>query len=230
MENHLQFTWICFWGDFLLCTMVNHHWPGSSEWPFRVCYSWPFQGLSDLHLGDQRVTWKKLEITILGESLFGTFSKHRTVANPSLVSELKNPTIFPAHPTTFFANVPRSPFFFPPKKKTTRWFNSWPFYPLVEGQPLKGSRFHHPKKVTSRIARYLNKIPTVKTIHFHINRYKPDHASKNIQKQYLFQTVPFCLTAFEKLDTTRSDTVQVQIAGLGLCPGIEMSSGLDVFF
>ena len=26
------------------------------------CFKWPFQGLSDLHLGDQEVTWKKLEI------------------------------------------------------------------------------------------------------------------------------------------------------------------------
>ena len=25
------------------------------------CFKWPFQGLSDLHLGDQKVTWKKLE-------------------------------------------------------------------------------------------------------------------------------------------------------------------------
>ena len=24
------------------------------------CFRWPFQGLSDLHLGDQKVTWKKL--------------------------------------------------------------------------------------------------------------------------------------------------------------------------
>ena len=24
-------------------------------------FKWPFQGLSDLHLGDQRVTWKKLD-------------------------------------------------------------------------------------------------------------------------------------------------------------------------
>ena len=24
------------------------------------CFPWPFQGLSDLHLGDQKVTWKKL--------------------------------------------------------------------------------------------------------------------------------------------------------------------------
>ncbi len=24
------------------------------------CFKWPFQGLSDLHLGDQKVTWKKL--------------------------------------------------------------------------------------------------------------------------------------------------------------------------
>ena len=64
------------------------------SWPFGVCYSWPFQGLSDLHLGDQRVTWKKLEITILGESFCGTFSNHRTVANPSLVSELKKSNHF----------------------------------------------------------------------------------------------------------------------------------------
>ena len=33
--------------------------------------------------------------------------------------------------------------------------SKWPFYPPVGGQdsPFKGSRFHHPKKVTSRIAR-----------------------------------------------------------------------------
>ena len=24
------------------------------------CFKWPFQGLSDLHLGDKKVTWKKL--------------------------------------------------------------------------------------------------------------------------------------------------------------------------
>ena len=24
------------------------------------CFKWPLQGLSDLHLGDQKVTWKKL--------------------------------------------------------------------------------------------------------------------------------------------------------------------------
>ncbi len=49
----------------------------------------------------------------------------------------------------------------PPMKKkkqntSTRWFKPWPFCPLVGGHdsPLKGTRFHHPKKVTSRIARY----------------------------------------------------------------------------
>ena len=26
------------------------------------CFKWPFQGLSDLHLGDQKVTWKKLVV------------------------------------------------------------------------------------------------------------------------------------------------------------------------
>ena len=26
------------------------------------CFKWPFQGLSDLHLGDQKDTWKKLEV------------------------------------------------------------------------------------------------------------------------------------------------------------------------
>ena len=38
----------------------------------------------------------------------------------------------------------------------TRWFKPWPFHPLFRGhqQPFKGSRFHHPKKITSRIARY----------------------------------------------------------------------------
>ena len=37
----------------------------------------------------------------------------------------------------------------------TRWFKVTQLDPLVGGhqQPLKGSRFHHPKKVTSRIAR-----------------------------------------------------------------------------
>ena len=42
----------------------------------------------------------------------------------------------------------------PPQKKikqkiSTRWFNPWPFYPVVGGhqQPLKGS-LNHPKKVT----------------------------------------------------------------------------------
>ena len=41
------------------------------------------------------------------------------------------------------------------KSISTRWFNSWPFDPLVRAhqQPLKGSRFHHPKTDTSRNAR-----------------------------------------------------------------------------
>ncbi len=35
--------------------------PGSSEWPIWEFSSWPFQGWKrDLHLGYQRVTWKKL--------------------------------------------------------------------------------------------------------------------------------------------------------------------------
>ena len=36
--------------------------PGSSEWPFWWYFKWPFQGLSDLHLGNQKVTWKKLAV------------------------------------------------------------------------------------------------------------------------------------------------------------------------
>ena len=28
------------------------------------CFKWPFQGLSDLHLGDQKVTWKKLDMDV----------------------------------------------------------------------------------------------------------------------------------------------------------------------
>ena len=28
------------------------------------CFKWPFQGLSDLHLGDQKVTWKKLAVFV----------------------------------------------------------------------------------------------------------------------------------------------------------------------
>ena len=35
--------------------------PGSSKWPFLGCSKCPFQGLSDLHLAYQKVTWKKLE-------------------------------------------------------------------------------------------------------------------------------------------------------------------------
>ena len=40
----------------------------------------------------------------------------------------------------------------------TRWFKPWSLYPLDGGhpQPLKGSRFQHPKKVTSRIARWIS--------------------------------------------------------------------------
>ena len=36
------------------------------------------------------------------------------------------------------------------KNIISRWFRLWPFYLLVGGDlPLKGSRFHHPKKVTT---------------------------------------------------------------------------------
>ena len=28
-------------------------------------FKWPLQGLSDLHLGNQKVTWKKLDINII---------------------------------------------------------------------------------------------------------------------------------------------------------------------
>ncbi len=28
------------------------------------CFKWPFQGLSDLHLGDQKDTWKKLVLCV----------------------------------------------------------------------------------------------------------------------------------------------------------------------
>ena len=31
------------------------------------CFKWPFQGLSDLHLGYQRVTWKKLAGVFFGQ-------------------------------------------------------------------------------------------------------------------------------------------------------------------
>ncbi len=33
--------------------------PASSEWPIWEFFSWPFHGISDLHCGDKRVTWKK---------------------------------------------------------------------------------------------------------------------------------------------------------------------------
>ena len=41
-------------------------------------------------------------------------------------------------------------------KIDTRWFQVTKLYPLFGGHdsPLKGSRFHHPKKGSSRIARY----------------------------------------------------------------------------
>ena len=39
----------------------------------------------------------------------------------------------------------------------SRWFNSWPFYPLIGGllslNPLKGHLYSHPKKVTAWITR-----------------------------------------------------------------------------
>ena len=31
--------------------------------PF-LCFKWPFQGLSDLHLGYQKVNWKKLVVVM----------------------------------------------------------------------------------------------------------------------------------------------------------------------
>ena len=37
------------------------------------CFKWPFQGLSDLHLGDQKVTWKKLVGGGFKYFLFSTF-------------------------------------------------------------------------------------------------------------------------------------------------------------
>ena len=38
----------------------------------------------------------------------------------------------------------------------SKWFNSWPFHPIVEGHfnPLKGSQNLHPKKVTAWITRH----------------------------------------------------------------------------
>ena len=36
------------------------HIPGSSVRDLFGVFKWTFQGLSDLHLGDQEVTWKKL--------------------------------------------------------------------------------------------------------------------------------------------------------------------------
>ncbi len=41
------------------CFKRNASLPFSSKWPFEG-FKWPFQELSDLHLGDQEVTWKKL--------------------------------------------------------------------------------------------------------------------------------------------------------------------------
>ena len=49
-NNQKETTKIC---NTQIYTTNNQH-PGSSEWPFS-------EGLSDLHLGDQKVTWKKLD-------------------------------------------------------------------------------------------------------------------------------------------------------------------------
>ena len=57
-----------------------------------------------------------------------------------------------------FGNFPRSTATWPAgenqRLKRTPCHSKWPFYPLLGGhqQPLKGTRFHHPRKVTSRIA------------------------------------------------------------------------------
>ena len=56
------------WNDEKLTTsrdgcpiMVKRFLPASSQWSFGVFYSWPFQGWKrDLHLGYQKITWKKL--------------------------------------------------------------------------------------------------------------------------------------------------------------------------
>ena len=53
--------------------------PGSSQWPFKGCSTWPFQGWKrDLHLGYQKVTWKKLgdwfniDLFFLVQTFFGS--------------------------------------------------------------------------------------------------------------------------------------------------------------
>ena len=53
--------------------------PGSSQWPFKGCSMWPFQGWKrDLHLGYQKVTWKKLgdwfniDLFFLVQTFFGS--------------------------------------------------------------------------------------------------------------------------------------------------------------
>ena len=50
------------------------------------------------------------------------------------------------------------PYFMTQKTPLARWFKPCPFHPRsleVTNNPLKGSRFHHPKKVTAWITRYL---------------------------------------------------------------------------
>ena len=42
------------------------HWARFFPVAFFGGFKWPFQGLSELHLGDQKVTRKKLEKTTLG--------------------------------------------------------------------------------------------------------------------------------------------------------------------
>ena len=72
------------------------------------------------------------------------------------------------------------------KLTTTRWFKVTFLSPNVAGhqQPLKGSLFHHPKKVTSRTARYyfilLNlKIPEMSSLVWTPPHFKFFSAPKN---------------------------------------------------
>ena len=60
--------------NFPFLKVINQHLPSDLFDGFKG----PFQGLSDLHLGDQRVTWKKLEV---GFSCLCLFTREKGTPN-----------------------------------------------------------------------------------------------------------------------------------------------------
>ena len=55
------------------------------------CFKWPFQGLSDLHLGYQKVTWKKLEESDWLESEVSSVSTGTSKSNLGFLVKISAP-------------------------------------------------------------------------------------------------------------------------------------------